>query len=243
MSTAVEYRRPTDLGEALALLARPGAAVLAGGTAVNAGPRPSADLLIDLQALGLDRIESDGQAAVTFGAMLRLSQVAGAPTVPTWLRELARKEQPSSLRTLATVGGTLFSGGWESALLAGLLACDAVVHVAGSDGAGEIALSELLERPDRAHRMIVTAVRLHVDGSAAVHATARTPADRPIVACVARRTVDGVRLAMSGVASVARLVDDVASLTPPGDFRGSADYRRHLAAVLSARALAEIGAN
>jgi carbon-monoxide dehydrogenase medium subunit len=243
MSSVVEYHRPAHLEEALGLLARPGSVVLAGGTAVNAGPRPAGELLVDLQSLGLDAIVSADGARLVVGAMVRLSELAVDGRAPEWLRDLARREQPSALRTVATVGGTLFGAGWESALLAGLLACDAVAEIVGPDSSDDVSLTDLLAQPGRAAGRIVTAVRLRVDGPAAVHTTARTPADRPIVAAVARRAGDGVRLALSGVAASPILVDDVSSLSPPSDFRGTSDYRRHLASVLSIRALAEIGAN
>ena len=74
---------------------------------------------------------------------------------------------------------------------------------------------------------------------------ARTPADAPIVAAVARRTPDQqTLLALCGVAQTPVLVDpdDVAdSIDPPGDFRGSAEYRRAMALTLTQRVLEEIG--
>jgi CO/xanthine dehydrogenase FAD-binding subunit len=91
------------------------------------------------------------------------------------------------------------------------------------------------------HGLIVTSVRLDVRGTVSVHFTARTPADTPIVCCIARTSVAGLRVAMSGVAPTAVLVDDVEQLAPPADFRGSVEYRRHLARVLRARALTELG--
>jgi CO/xanthine dehydrogenase FAD-binding subunit len=44
------------------------------------------------------------------------------------------------------------------------------------------------------------------------------------------------------VAPTPVLVDDgsIDALDPPGDYRGSAEYRRHLAAVLSARVREEL---
>jgi CO/xanthine dehydrogenase FAD-binding subunit len=48
---------------------------------------------------------------------------------------------------------------------------------------------------------------------------------------------------MTGVAVTPVLVDrdDLGSLQPPGDFRGSPDYRRQLAGVLTGRVLARLG--
>lgn len=241
LTSTIEYQRPATLQDAIALLSRPGSVVLAGGTAVNAGPRPAASLLVDLQGLGLDGVTAPAGGSILIGATTRLSDVAASALVPSWLADLARKELPSSLRTLATVGGTVVAGGWQSALVAGLLACDAVVTVAGADGTDDVDLPVLLAEPGRRRSRIITAIHLDVSGSASVHATARTSADRPIVACVVRRSPTGDRVAMSGVADTAVVVDDVEHLAPPGDFRGSSEYRHHLARVLQARALAELG--
>jgi CO/xanthine dehydrogenase FAD-binding subunit len=145
------------------------------------------------------------------------------------------------LRTLGTVGGTIVAGGRESALTAGLVACDAIVTMAGPDGADDIDLTVLLADLDSVRGRIITSVHLDVTGAASVQSTARTRADTPIVCCVARAVAGGTRVAMSGVAVTAVAVTDINQLSPPGDFRGSPDYRRHLAAVLRARALAELG--
>ena len=68
--------------------------------------------------------------------------------------------------------------------------------------------------------------------------TERTPADTPIVLVVGRRNGSGrVGLAATGVADTPVRLDalDLDGLEPPSDFRGSSDYRRHLAKVLTAR--------
>lgn len=242
MTAVSQYHRPRTMPEALDLLAVPGTTLLAGGTGVNAG-RGVAASLVDLQALGLDEIHASGDGALVVGATTRLADLSSASTAPEWLRELARKELPSSLRTLATVAGTAVAGGWESALVAGLLACDAILVTAGSDGTTDVALGALLADPQLIEGRIITSVRLDITGPASVQSTARTSADRPIVACIARRSTTGMRVAMSGVAITPVLVDDVDQLTPPADFRGSADYRHHLARVLRKRALIELGAD
>jgi CO/xanthine dehydrogenase FAD-binding subunit len=70
--------------------------------------------------------------------------------------------------------------------------------------------------------------------------------DSPIVAALARRSADGsIQLALCGVANVPVLVDPAsdikAAINPPADFRGSAEYRRQMAAIVSRRVLAELG--
>ena len=72
-------------------------------------------------------------------------------------------------------------------------------------------------------------------GAARAARTARTPADRAIVAAYARTTGEERRIALTGVAPTPVLVRPGDDLQPAGDFRGSGDYRRHLAEVLLAR--------
>jgi len=99
---------------------------------------------------------------------------------------------------------------------------------------------------------------------AAYSAVGRTPSDRPIVCAVARMELasgmaSNVRLALGGVAAVPVRANDAeqllerkslspermeaaaqavaARLAPPGDFLGSAEYRREMAIVLARRAL------
>lgn len=98
----------------------------------------------------------------------------------------------------------------------------------------------------------------------------RTPRDRPIVAAAAlvvreARVVARARLALSGVAgvpiratsveealtgesfieeTVAEALNNLAeTLNPPGDFRGSTEYRRAMAPILARRALQEAWAS
>ncbi|MEM9561563.1 MAG: FAD binding domain-containing protein [Actinomycetota bacterium] len=248
MAQVAAYHRPQDLDGAIELLAGPGRTALAGGTILNADREPPAIEVVDLQALGLDSIEPTAGGRLRLGAMVTLDRLADRVVtdadglLPAWLAGLARGELPSTLRTLATVGGTVAAGGGESALLAGLLAADAIVELAGHAATGPPGrpLTDVLAS-GLTPGSLVTAVTVDVTGSGAVAATGRTPADVPIVAAIAAAGTGGeTRLALSGVADQPVLVDPSdppVGLDPPGDFRGSAAYRRHLAEVLSARAL------
>lgn len=244
MATISAYHRPATLDEALALLARPDTVPLAGGTSLN--PTDSPVEVVDLQAVGLDGIGAEADR-LRIGATATLHALARHEATPPVVREAARRELPSTLRAMATVGGTVLSAGWESELLAALLAHDAVVHLTGPAGHEAIALGELETDPAlRPADALVTSIEIATTGTAVAARVGRTPADTPIVAAVARRTPDGVvRLALSGVAAAPVLVADldaVAALDPPGDFRGSGEYRRALALTLATRVVEEVGA-
>ncbi len=253
MPSVLAYHRPTTLDEAVDLLAEPNRRAIGGGTvAVPEGRTPTDDgvELVDLQALGLDGVTVQGDRLV-IGAMVRLGDLAGTstptnpdiPDIPELIRDLAKRELPSTLRNQATIGGTVALGDSDSWLLAGLLVHGTQVHLHGQE---PISLEQSLEECVGAR--VVTAVSIEFDGEAsegrtAIAGTGRTPADVPIVAAVARRTGDQLRLALTGMAPSPVLVDPTdpaAGLEPPGDFRGSASYRRHLATTLSARVTGEL---
>jgi len=238
--SVLAYHRPGNLDEASTLLAGDNRRALGGGTVVVPDSRVQRDVgveLVDLQALGLDGIESDGDRVV-MGAMVRLGELTTHELAPALLRDLARRELPSALRNQATIGGTVALAESSSVLLAGLLVHDAQVMLHGSTGRQ---LDDVLA--SGLDGGIITAVSIDSTGHGAIAATGRTPADEPIVAAVARTGADGVRLVLTGVAPTPIQVDPAdptAGLSPIGDFRGSVDYRLHLAAVLSARVVEEV---
>ena len=127
------YHRPSSLEEALALLERDGAHVLGGGSdlvgRLNTGELGDIEV-VDLQSLGLSSIVSDAAGRVRLGAMASLQAVADTESLPGALRDLARAEEPSTLRGRATIGGVVAGRDPESVLLAGLLAADASVVLA-----------------------------------------------------------------------------------------------------------------
>ncbi len=246
MASVSAYLRPATLDDALACLDRGDAVVVGGGTSVNAAHTAEPVVVVDLQGLHIDGIERDGRDGLVIGATATFQRLADDASVPAVIREAARREEPSTLRALATVGGLVATADPSSELLATLLVHDAVVSLAGRDGRPRLGLAALLADGMSLAGRIITAVGIETGGVASVARTARTPADRPIVAAVARRTADGQRrLALTGVAAAPVLVapapDAADGLEPPGDFRGSTEYRRVLAAVLAQRALEEVG--
>ena len=240
MVTVTTYWRPTTMADALELVGRADTRVLAGGTRLNADASTDPVEVVDLQALDLGGIGPESEGVLRAGAMATLQDLADGEEVPAVVREAARRERPSTLRAQGTVGGCVADGSGESELLAALLVHEAQVHLE-TDGGAETAPLEtfLADLPLGAGR-IVTAVSFRTSGTAAAARTARTPADRAIVAAVAR-AADGVRrIAVTGVASTPVLVQPGDQVQPVGDFRGSSEYRRALVDVLVARVQEEI---
>ena len=212
---------------------------------LNADREPSDLEAVDLQALGLDSITTvDGGGRVRLGATATLDSLRRCDMLPDSLRELARAEQPSTLRTLATVGGLVAKASGESLLLAALLAHEGRVELAGPAGNGpsERSLAEMMAS-GLPSGSLITAVTIDPAGRTAVARTGRTPADVPIVAAYGRCTEGFVALALTGVAERPVMVDGfdpAAGLDPAGDFRGSRQYRLDLARTLTARAMEEL---
>jgi CO/xanthine dehydrogenase FAD-binding subunit len=207
---------------------------------VNATPSQAVEI-VDLQSLGLDRIATVGNAMLRIGATATLEQLMEAAAAPAVVRDAARREQPSTLRAQATVGGTIAIADRESELLAALLAHDAVVSLVDRDGVTELALEALLTSLPLPHARLIASVTIATDGRSAAARTGRTRADRPIVAVVGRAAAGGEPcLAACGVAATPVLLGALEELEPPADFRGSAEYRRALVETLAARVLERI---
>ncbi len=263
MSTISRYWCPSSIDQALLLLERPGAVLIGGGTQRANLAAGHGIEVVDLQAVGLGGIARAIDGPLVIGATTSLQDISDDPTVPDVIRDAARRELPSSLRTQATLGGRIAHSEYDSELVASLLVFDARVRVARRDGETEHTLTELLAAGGARRGEILTAVTIETSGRAASARTGRTRADQPIVAAVARDDGDRRWLALAGVAATpvlldlspaaetqraqgvedrgAALIDDqLAALDYPGDFRGSSEYRRALARTLSRRAMEEV---
>jgi len=180
--------------------------------------------------------------------------------------QAAHRTAASLIRQAGTLAGTLLTEP-EGILATALLALDAVATVYDPSPRSVPLDQLLGMAGGRGRRLLVTQIAIPgaARGRAgAMESVARTPADRPIVAaCVTLRADQGlgrdVRVTLCGVAPTAmrltaaeaalegqdvtaeatvhRLQQATAMLTPPGDFRGSSEYRREMAAILIRRAV------
>jgi carbon-monoxide dehydrogenase medium subunit len=152
---AFAYYRPRTIQEACALLAAPGAAVLAGGTDLlvhmQSGRRVPTALvslqeLTDLAVVGHD----DGVTVIGAGAPLSVltDDAALADRYPV-LAHAARFMGSLAIRAQGTVGGNLCNASPAADLPPVLMALDAEVVIAGAHGERELPLEEFFVGPGR----------------------------------------------------------------------------------------------
>ncbi|MBU0705086.1 MAG: FAD binding domain-containing protein [Chloroflexi bacterium] len=262
-----EFHKPADIPAALALLKRssPHTIPLAGGTWLNPriGKDVPAEAVVDLSGLGLNQIERDGDT-LRLGTMTTLAAVTEDETCSSWangiLAQTARRDATVNVRNAATVGGTVVVAPVDSEFILALLALAAKVDVQSAK-LTTWPIHQFLADPVAAlDGGLVTQIQIQLPTRAAggMARVARTPADHPIVAAVALITQnpDVVRIALGGVAPRPLLVEfdrpeaaeetvaqAIAAAEPYADFRGAADYRRAMGAVMAKRALEQAIAN
>ncbi|MCL4395623.1 MAG: FAD binding domain-containing protein [Chloroflexi bacterium] len=265
-----EIQKPTTLAQALDLLQQPDTVALAGGTELIASRRSDVRRVVDLSALGLSYIREDAGAvtigATTPLADLAESPILRA-AARGLLAQAAHRSAGSILRNQETIGGTLIAEP-DSLLATALLALDAQVTIVRKEPMNVPAADFLSMREHLLMMALMTQVAFPLaNPRASLQIVGRTPRDRPIVAvCAAARfdgdSAHGVRIALSGVGETAvraraaeALLEGQAEsepqieaaarvaaqgLEPRGDFRGSVEYRKEMAVVLTGRAVREL---
>ena len=189
-----------------------------------------------------------------------LQAVYDDPGCPPLLRQTLTGTLVWQDRLRRNVRRAVLSSGVAPLWSGALLVLRATATIEGDDGPTQVPVETLL-----AQKRAVNVTALHVRtkglrwGEARV---GRAPADDPIVAAVAAVEMDGdtvrqARVAITGagplhlaeapgqlvggfldeerIRAVAKKIE--AEVTPEGDFRGSAEYRRAMAGVLARRAL------
>ena len=244
MAILAEYHKPQSVAEAVELLRRTDVCLrpLAGGSqlvgALETRALPDVDGVVDLAGLGLNHIQATDDL-LHIGATATLSDVSSHPVAGEVaggiLRRTAAYEGPVNLRNAATVGGVVAAAESDSEFYAALLALDASVVV--SDGALETTIPLADFTLPSSHHLII-AVTFPVRPLSSGHArVARTPSDRCIVAAVAVIGSGAERVARCGVGDRPLLAGS--PLTPPDNWKGSAEYRLAMAAIVQDRALSE----
>lgn len=260
---AFEYSRAASLEEALAVLDEVGdeAKVLAGGQSLMpllsmrlAAPRHLVDIN-RLAELAYIRSSADG---VRVGATARhadLEHDPAAARVQPLLRRAVRLIAHPTIRNRGTVVGSLVHADPAAELPAVLALLDGTVRVASMHGTREIAAREFfLGTLESALRPGEIAVEAFFPAAApgartSIVEVARRHGDYALCGVCAVRSDERARVALLAVGPTPVVLDvpDVAdaaelarsSIAPTPDIHASAEYRRHLAGVLTERALQE----
>lgn len=250
----VEYHRPTVLEEALHLLGRsqPITVPLGGGTALKHSFKDPV-AVVDLQALRLDALQTQGNSLI-LGATLTLQKLLeglGTHPMASELRRAILHEATYNLRQVATIAGTLVAAGGRSPFTTALLALDAEITLL--PGEETLSLGDLLPlRAEQLRGRLITQITLPLNARLAYEYVARTPADQPIVcAAIARWHSGRTRLALGGYGDAPVLAFDGGepdgattaarnTYAEAGDMWASAEYRSEIAAILVERCLEKI---
>jgi aerobic carbon-monoxide dehydrogenase medium subunit len=244
----VEYARPSTLAEALTALGRsPNARALAGGqTLINVMKARAAapDLLVDLADLAELRGISERKGTLEIGAMTTYAELMDSREINSTRPILARvagEIADVQVRNRGTIGGNVCLSDPTNHFPPLMVAMNAQMTIAGPNGerpvpAGEFFLGVYMTAVQPGE--LLTKIMIppaQGDGFASVTVGREGTC---IVNAAATRNGE-TRVAIGCVAAVPVLGID--NLDPPSDVHGSADYRRHLANVLAARAIAEAG--
>jgi aerobic carbon-monoxide dehydrogenase medium subunit len=249
------YAKPATLGEALELLARPGAKALAGGQSLipSLNMRLSApELLVDITALpGLSEIQiEDGIARL--GALVTHSRIEKSRDVGTHVPLLAAAAPHvahPAIRNRGTLGGSLALADPAAEYPACAVALDAVLVLESKAGRRRVKAEKFFKglfETDLKPGELITAAEF----------PAAKPGDRSAFLELARRQGDYAtvglavrndRAVLFGVGSMPFLLRDFSArekartyleknLNPSPDLYHSAATKRHLAGVLLERA-------
>ena len=258
MMTIREYKRAESLEEAWQLNQKKPNRILGGMIwlkmeTINVGTA------IDLSGLGLDTIE-ETEDSFSIGAMVTLRQLEQHPGLAAYthgaMRETVRHIVGVQLRNLATVGGSIYSRFGFSDVLTMFLAMDCDVELYKG---GILPLQEYAQRPydrDILVRLIVkkTPMQLYYQS------VRNSQTDFPVLTCAAAKLADGSIRAAIGARPgkavlytaapeegetaekfAARFAAEVkADIKTESNLRGGAEYRRHLAGVLTKRAVCRL---
>lgn len=201
------------------------AVYLAGGTDdLRLGGSAEGKDLIDLNALGMDKLEVRGNELV-IGARCTLQDLTESELVPDFIREAAHFCSSQARRNAATVGGNLGLRRDDSYLAAVLTAAEAKLDCMTPHGEKEKQIGEYLHSECKA---LIMSIRIAKDRTGWVKRFGNTAASHAAVIAAQSGDVFALSVHGSGLA-YGDSPEITESLTYADDLTGGADYKKYLA--------------
>jgi aerobic carbon-monoxide dehydrogenase medium subunit len=261
---AFDYARAGSVAQAIELLGREDARILAGGHSLipllrMRFARPS--LLVDIGRLDDLRYVRDDGERITIGAVTRHADIVRDPVVAQscgLLAQAAKEVGDPQVRHRGTIGGSVAHGDPASDLPAVLLTLDTEFVAQGPDGERTIPAGEFFTGPFQTAlrpQELLTELRVPKVDTGVYLKHVRRSQDWATVAVAAARVDGAVQIGLAGMgptplrarAAEQALADGASAedaaaraaegADPPSDVSGSAEYRAHLAQVLTRQAL------
>lgn len=263
--TAFDYERPESVSDAVALLQKhgDGARVLAGGHSLLPMMKlrlAAPDVLVDIGGISSLRGIRETGGGIAIGALTRHADVAASELIQRGCPILASAAAgigDRQVRARGTIGGSLANADPHGDLPAVLLALDGEVTAEGPSGQRTIPAGDLFVdylTSSLSGDEVLTEVRVPAGLRGAYVKFTRRSADWAVVGVAAVLDGSSARIAVTGcgpkavrataaeqayASGGAEAAAAAASqgLSPIADLAGSAEYRLHLASVLTRRAL------
>jgi len=242
------YFRPKNVDEAIAILRRKDGHYrpLGGGVTISQEVTDQITV-VDLQALGLDTLEKEGQF-LSIGATVKLQSLAEFPVIQPSLMHAIMHEVNINLRQQATAAGALIVAGGRSSFSTAMLALDATLTWQPGDMDQPLG-DWLVLKHSPGDACLVTKIKIPLNPTLVFEKVARTPADLPILCVAAARWPSGrTRITLGGFGIAPILAFDAPepggavevvrdALSKAEDSWASADYRQDIGGKIIQRLL------
>jgi CO/xanthine dehydrogenase FAD-binding subunit len=243
------YHRPETIEQALKLLSHSNTYPLGGGTLLS-HPVDESIEVVDLQALGLNRIKNLG-TNLEIGATVTLQQLLENGDIAPPMSLALKLEAPMNLRNAASIAGTLVVADGRSTVAVAMLALDAKLLLQPKDE--ELTLGNFLPLREKTSRgKLITSVTIPLHVKFAFEYVSRTPRDKPLVCIGMAQWPSGrTRVAVGGFGAAPALAMDGTeaegietaarnAFHEASDEWASAEYRQAVGAKLAMRCLGSL---
>lgn len=260
MFKAKNYVKVLSLQEAYELNQKKSNALIGGMLWMKMSKR-NVGTAIDLSGLELNNIE-ESKEGFRIGCMCTLRQLELHEGLNMYfdfgMKEMVRHIVGTQFRNSATIGGSVFGRYGFSDILTGLLALDTKVELYHG---GMVSLEEFAKMPY--NRDILVYIHIKKDGRKLKYCAHReTAADLPVIACAVAKKENQWYISIGARSGRGELVvreikglnetngmsakdfakEVAASYSYTSNMRGSAEYRKHLAAVYVRRLVEDLTA-